>query len=279
MFLKYNINNYSENKIINDYIENGCVVVEDIISNSENFNIISELKKINKGDYKCNEIKPTLQYFSDESLISRYMYIGQPHVLSEKVHSFIFHNNITKILDRIVGVNVPFWDGSYKCVQTMFVTKKPGSNGSPWHQDEHPIPTRDRSLVGVWLALEDTTVENSCLWYIPNSHKKGIIYERYEHNEPDVDSMPIARGFDISSQMPIEMRSNSALFFSGYLLHSSKKNFSDSYRPALTLHYCTSSTLLSWQGENNYRGIVQIKGTDPYISEGYTKPNLWVKKE
>ena len=91
--------------------------------------------------------------------------------------------------------------------------------------------------------------------------------------------MPIARGFDISSQMPIEMRSNSALFFSGYLLHSSKKNFSDSYRPALTLHYCTSSTLLSWQGEKNYRGIVQVKGTDPYISEGYIKPNLWVKKE
>ena len=117
------------------------------------------------------------------------------------------------------------------------------------------------------------------MWYIPNSHKKGIIYERYEHNEPDVDSMPIARGFDISSQMPIEMRSNSALFFSGYLLHSSKKNFSDSYRPALTLHYCTSSTLLSWQGEKNYRGIVQVKGKDPYISEGYIKPNLWVKKE
>ena len=48
-------------------------------------------------------------------------------------------------------------------------------------------------------------------------------------------------------------------------LKERKKNFSDSYRPALTLHYCTSSTLLSWQGEKNYRGIVQVKGTDPYI--------------
>ena len=279
MILKFNINHFSENQLIKDYIENGFVLVEDVISNSENIEITNELIKINRGDYECNEIKTAHQSLSGKSLMSRYMYIGQPHVLSKIIHSFIIHENITKILDRIVGVNVPFWDGSYKCVQTMFVTKKPGGNGSPWHQDEHPIPTRDRSLVGVWLALEDTTIENSCLWYIPNSHKKGIIYERYEHNEPDVDSMPIAKGFDISSQMPIEMRSNSALFFSGYLLHSSKKNFSDSYRPALTLHYCTSSTLLSWQGEKNYRGIVQVKGKDPYISEGYTKPNLWVKKE
>ena len=75
----------------------------------------------------------------------------------------------------------------------------------------------------MWLALEDTTVDNSCLWYIPNSHKKGIIYERYEHNEPDVGSMPIARGFDISSQMPIEMRSNSALFFQvTYFIHQKR---------------------------------------------------------
>ena len=129
---------------------------------------------------------------------------------------------MTKILDHLVGANVPFWDRSYKCMQTMFVSKKPGGNGSPWHQDEHPIPTRDRSLIAVWLALEDTTTQNSCLWFIPESHKKGVIYERYEHNEPDVDSMKIARGFDDSTEKPIEMKANSALFFSGYLVLSPK---------------------------------------------------------
>ena len=127
--------------------------------------------------------------------------------------------------------------------------------------------------------MEDTTTQNSCLWFIPESHKKGVIYERYEHNEPDVDSMKIARGFDDSTEKPIEMKANSALFFSGYLVHSSKKNVSDNYRPALTIHYCTSSTYLPWQGETNYRGVVQVKGTDPYASEGYTQPVPWAKIE
>ena len=29
-------------------------------------------------------------------------------------------------------------------------------------------------IVGLWFALEDVTLENGCLWFIPGSHKEGI---------------------------------------------------------------------------------------------------------
>jgi ectoine hydroxylase-related dioxygenase (phytanoyl-CoA dioxygenase family) len=29
-------------------------------------------------------------------------------------------------------------------------------------------------IVGLWFALEDVTLENGCLWFIPGSHKVGI---------------------------------------------------------------------------------------------------------
>ena len=91
--------------------------------------------------------------------------------------------------------------------------------------------------------------------------------------------MTIARGFDDSSAIPVEMGAGSVLFFSGYLLHSSKKNLSKAYRPTLTIHYCTSTSWLSWQGELNYRGVVQVRGEDPYQAEGYISPRTWVKVE
>ena len=207
------------------------------------------------------------------------MYIGDPHTYSPIIYQYIFHKNITKVLDHIAGVNVTFWDGSYKCVQTMFVNKPPGGNGSPWHQDESAIITRDRSLVGVWKALTETNKKNGCLWIIPNSHKSGILYKRFEHNEPNVDSMPIARGFDISKAIPLKMEPLSVLLFSGYLLHNSRKNISKEHRPSLTLHYCNSSSYMPWKGVDNYRGVVQIKGKDPYKSDGYIIPEPWVKKE
>ena len=75
MLLKYNINHFSEKQLIKDYIENGFVLVEDVISKSENIEITNELIKINRGDYECNEIKPTHQSLSGKSLMIRYMYI------------------------------------------------------------------------------------------------------------------------------------------------------------------------------------------------------------
>ena len=105
-----------------------------------------------------DQIEPVDWPEDDERLIGRHMYLGQPHVYSAVVRAAMTHSGICRVLDHVVGACVPFWDGAYKCMQSMFVVKPPGGSGSPWHQDEHPIPTRDRSLTGVWIALTDATV-------------------------------------------------------------------------------------------------------------------------
>lgn len=275
----FNPNNLDNRKLARSYINHGYVLVTDLISEDEREEIKTELIKINRGDYPCASIAPIEDALSDDDMLTRYMYIGEPHVMSPPIAKYIKHPGICRILDVVVGAHIPFWDGAYKCMQTMAVSKKPGGNGSPWHQDEHPIPTRDRSLTGLWLPLEDTTIENGCLWVIPDSHKAGIIYERYRHTLPDVDSMTIARGFDEAGAFPIEMKAGSVLFFNGYLLHSSKKNRSAGHRPALTMHYCTSASLLTWKEERNYRGVTQVRGDDPYTEEGYTVPKTWTVRE
>ena len=261
------------------YYEHGFVLVNDVVSAEERAEIKADLAKINRGEYKCEPIPSLDEDLDDETALGRYMYIGEPHSYSPIIRKYITHPGICRVLSVVVGTYVPFWDGAYKCMQSMFVTKKPGGNGSPWHQDEHPIPTRDRSLTGVWIPLTDATLDNGCLWILPNSHKSGIIYERYEHNLPDVDSMTIARGFDDSAAIPVEMTAGSVLFFAGYLLHSSKKNISQTYRPALTMHYCSANTWLTWKGERNYRGVIQIQGEDPYAADGYVTAEPWAKME
>ena len=261
------------------YIENGFVLVEGLITQQERTEIRGELVKINRGELPNESVLPLEEPESDETSLTSYMYIGEPHVSSPAISSYIRHPGMTAVLGTIVGAHIPYWDGAYKCVQTMAVSKKPGGNGSPWHQDEHPIPTRDRSLTGIWIPLEDTTVENGCLWIIPNSHRSGVIYDRFAHDLPDVDSMSVARGFDDATQIPIEMKAGSVLFFNGYLLHSSKKNVSTSHRPALTMHYCTASSLFAWKEQRNYRGVISVEGADPYAEEGYTTPQTWAVRE
>ena len=58
------------------YIENGFVLVEDLISKEEREEIRTELIKINRGDYPCASITPEENYLTDDDLLTRYMYIA-----------------------------------------------------------------------------------------------------------------------------------------------------------------------------------------------------------
>lgn len=54
------------------------------------------------------------------------------------------------------------------------------------HQDSTFLHTDPLNIVGLWFALEDVTLENGCLWFIPGSHKQGIS-RRFIRN-PDTSS-------------------------------------------------------------------------------------------
>ena len=45
MIQSYNINNFNKDNLVGDYIQNGFVLIEDIISNQEKDEIKEELKK------------------------------------------------------------------------------------------------------------------------------------------------------------------------------------------------------------------------------------------
>lgn len=52
------------------------------------------------------------------------------------------------------------------------------------HQDETYLHTTpEDKLLGFWIALDDATIENGCLWFIPGSHKNGV-HRRFIRN-PD----------------------------------------------------------------------------------------------
>ena len=82
-------------------------------------------------------------------------------------------------------------------MQSMLFIKSAGKPGQAWHQDEYFIPTRDMSLNAAWMALDDATTENGCLWVIPGSHKHGLIWPQHQHDDRrfdctgEADSLPL----------------------------------------------------------------------------------------
>ena len=263
------------------YREQGYLVVPDLVTPAELETLKRDTADLARGKYPCEQLQTLPQDMSDAEALRKILCIHQPHYISPVMLDFVKHRGMAEIMSRIVAPNV-------KCMQSMLFVKPPGFQGQAWHQDEIYIPTRDRSLCGGWIAIDDATIENGCLWIIPGSHQTGYLYPQKPHGQNDeFDFAQESYGFDDSAEIPVEVKAGTVVFFNGYLLHRSRKNRSaSSYRRVLVNHYMNAYSLLPWsieKGEHpamaDRRSVVMVAGEDPYAWKGYDNPekNVWLR--
>ncbi|MBB6052844.1 phytanoyl-CoA dioxygenase family protein [Armatimonas rosea] len=269
------------------FVENGYLVLERLVTDTEVEELRRDTAHLARGGYPCENLQPLPAELTDDEALRRILCIHQPHFISPVIEKYVKHEKICGALSQITAAHLPFWDGSVKCMQSMLFVKPPTFQGQAWHQDEIYIPTRDRSLIGAWIALDDATIENGCLWVIPGSHKAGYLYPQRKHDEAEeYDFAPQSYGFDESLAVPVEVPVGSVVFFNGYLLHKSLKNRSEVYRRVLVSHYMNAWSLLPWSvkdGESvataDRRNVIPVAGADPYAWKGYDNPpsNVWLR--
>ena len=205
-----------------------------------------------------------------EALMSEILAIHFPHKASDMMRDLLSHPKIVPILQEIIGPDV-------KCMQSMLFVKNAGKPGQAWHQDEFYIPTRNHSLTGVWIALDDATIENGCLWMHPGSHREEIIWPVKAHGDPRFDSAAEAYDFSYEREggVPVEVKAGSVVFFDGYVLHRSLNNAQSSgFRRAIVNHYMSARSMLPWSlgfpptPRTDFRDFVLVSGTDHYAHHG-----------
>jgi ectoine hydroxylase-related dioxygenase (phytanoyl-CoA dioxygenase family) len=277
---------------VRSFVDQGYLVVEGLVSPADIQRLRDDTVAIARGKYPCESIKPAEAALSDQQVLESLLCIHQPHFISPVMREFVAHPGIAAVLSKIVGAHLAHWDGAVKCMQSMLFVKPPGKQGQAWHQDEIYIPTRDRSLCGAWIAMDDATRANGCLRVIPGSHRSGYLYDQRKHDKPrEHDFAPESYGFDESQEILVECPAGSVVFFNGYLLHRSLKNRSAMYRRALVNHYMNAWSRLPWclegaigKGEASVasadnRCIVPVAGSDPYAAKGYVEGanNVWLR--
>lgn len=259
-------------KLAEDYRRDGFVVVPQLLSPEEVDASLAEMVRICRGE--CGEIEGLVPVdgsgpaASDDEVLLRYLAIHFPHKVSPQVLGIAKQRATVDVLRALIGPDV-------KMMQTMAFMKAAGKPGQAPHQDEYYIPTRDRSLCGVWIALDDATVENGCLEVIPGSHAAGVIYPTEGQTDPryDVSPQSVQYPYGEDDYVPVPVAAGGAIFFNGYLLHRSQANRSSSFRRAFANHYMSASSMLPWtndgrfpdiSGEGDNRDVVLVAGTDPY---------------
>lgn len=262
------------NENVDFYKEYGYLVAPALLSKNEIDELRKETAAIFRGERGYVEgMLPVKKDEVDSEVLKKYVAIHFPHKISKVIYEFLFQKKIVDVLIRIVSPNI-------KCMQSMLFVKAPGKKGQAWHQDEFYIPTRDQSLVGAWIAIDDATVENGCLWIIPG--RPGYMMKRMPNKSDeyaDVDTIDVS-DHPAENFIPVEVKSGSVVFFNGYTLHSSLRNkTTDFFRTALVNHYMSAESMLPWDQDGklpateDLRDIVMVAGKDPYEWKGTVDMN------
>jgi phytanoyl-CoA hydroxylase len=123
-------------------------------------------------------------------------------------------------------------------LQSMYIFKPPRIGGEVvCHQDSTYIYTEPESCVGFWFALEDATLANGCMHFIPGAHKAPLKKRNYRKADGKLvtailDDTPWPEGHKVAAEAP----AGTLVIFDGRMPHLSAANSSSKSRHAYTLH-------------------------------------------
>ena len=113
----------------------------------------------------------------------------------------------------------------------------PGGREVPWHQDRaYWLPELDYLALGVWLPLQDVTVEMGAMQFIPGSHKAGL--RRHRHQEDPIHNLlTVDEIVDRAAAVPCPLKAGGATFHHSGTLHFTASNTTQQYRLAFPMEF------------------------------------------
>ena len=115
------------------------------------------------------------------------------------VMEYARHPGIMEVVTALLGPDIKLFGD-----QTFM--KPPGGVEKPYHQDSAYFKVEPADLVTAWMALDDVTLENGCLWVVPGSHLQGIRDHSQEWVVGDrTDKQVPDEAIDLTREVPITL--------------------------------------------------------------------------
>lgn len=152
------------------------------------------------------------------------------HDLDTVFEAFSYTREIAGVL-RSLGMAEP------EALQSMYVFASGGTGCEVIaHCDHTFLWTEPPSVVGLWFAIDDATVENGCLWALPGGHRLGPRTRFRRAGAGTVTDVLDPAPYPTEGFVPLEARRGTLVVLHGMLPHRSEPNRSDRPRHAYTLH-------------------------------------------
>jgi phytanoyl-CoA hydroxylase len=222
--------------------EKGYIVIEDLLSADEFETLRQEVADIAEGrtPYPEESIEYEPGATGHTAPIDRLRKLNQCARHNPVFLAHARHPAILDVAESLLGPDLKLFGDQ------MFL-KPPGGMEKTYHQDSPYFKIEPMNLVSSWVAMDDVTLGNGCLWVVPGSHKGGAL----DHSEGWMvgkrqDMTVPETAFDRSVEEPIVMTAGGGSFHHSLLLHRSGPNNTPHRRRGLATHYMSAQS--RWTG-------------------------------
>jgi ectoine hydroxylase-related dioxygenase (phytanoyl-CoA dioxygenase family) len=159
--------------------------------------------------------------------------ILNPPKYAPELRDTIYRKNALAISQQLLGPEtVPMGD------HAIFKPARFGA-ATPWHQDEaYWNPELEYTTLSVWMPLQEATIENGCMQFIPGSHKLEVLPHHSIHHDPRIHGLEVDEGCaNLSNPAICPLPAGGATFHLNRTLHYTGPNRSDIPRRAYILGF------------------------------------------
>jgi len=230
---------------IREYNKNGYLIIEDVID--QNFlkelnlatdTMIKNAKSISKSNDQF-DLGPN--HSKSNPSVRR---IKQPQNHNEVFEKLLFYPSIIEKVISLIGKNFRLHNGK------MNLKSPSAGDLVDWHQDWAFYPHSNDDVLAVGIMLDDMTLDNGTVLFIPESHK-GEVYDHH-YNGYFAGAIDIEKNkIDTRNAREIVGKAGTITIHHARLLHASKPNMSKFNRRFLLWEFAAND---AWplMGINNY---------------------------
>lgn len=222
------MNTQLSTKQIDSYQENGFLIIEDFLQGNELTLWQQVITEAVKNFIECDDL--TLYQRGDNYYSNVFIQCVNLWKTDERVKALILNQDLGRMAADLAGTT------GVRLYHDHAMVKQPWANPTNFHVDNPYDPFYSHQAIMFWIALDDATIQNGCLYFLPGTHKTcgfevgGIlgevgVGELFKEYPEWAGIQPFVA----------EMKAGDGVFISGLIAHAAGPNMTTHIRRAFAM--------------------------------------------
>jgi len=179
------------------------------------------------------------EVYDDPSRPKRIKQLMHSETVSPTLNRILRCEAMLDIIESLIGPDISLYHSK------LLLKAAHDGTAIPWHQD-YAYWKRDDNrplMINCQLAIDEATLENGCIQYVPGSHKWGL--QEHERKQQTFGVFLPGHYREREDAVAVEMEPGDGVFFNALIVHGSAPNTSGKDRRMNTFAYNVTGNSLT----------------------------------